>query len=122
MPGEFTLLPGNGRWPQANRRETWLSARTHHGFLEENRPAACAVYEVEEEEGEGEEEEKEDEGDGNGNGGKQRFYLLAWIEIEDVKHDHPDGHGLTGMAAVPAAAAGDRDAPNKLLMPTPLRH
>ena len=54
----------------------------------------------------------EGEGDGNYNGRKQCFYLLACIE--DLKHDHPDGHGSTRMAAVPAVAAGGRDAPQRI--------
>ena len=63
--------------------------------------------------GEEEELEDEDEGDGNAsdNGGKQCFYLLACIE--DLKHDHPDRHGLTRMAAAPAA--GGRGAPQQII-------
>ena len=61
----------------------------------------------------GEEEEGGDEGGGNVNGGEQRFHLLACIE--DLKHDRPDGYGLARMAAVPAAAAGGRDAPQQII-------
>ena len=74
------------------------------------------IYEVEVEEEEDEEEEEledEDKGDGNAsdNGGKQCFYLLACIE--DLKHDYPDRHGLTCMAAAPVA--GGRGAPQQII-------
>ena len=59
------------------------------------------------------EKRDEDEGDGSYNGKKQRFYLLACIE--GLKNNHPDGHGLTRMAAVPAVAAGGRDAPQRII-------
>ena len=62
-----------------------------------------------------EEEEEEDEGGGNDNSGKLRSCLLACIE--DLKHDHPDGHlqGLRRIAAVPAAVASNRGASQQII-------
>ena len=68
------------------------------------------IYKVEQEEGEPE----GDEGGGNDNGGRQRFYLLACIE--DLKHNQPDRHGLTSMAALPASGG----APQQIVDADPI--